>query len=532
MTIPAPITVLVAALGGEGGGVLADWIIAAARAHDFPVQGTSVPGVAQRTGATNYYLEILPAPRAALQGREPVFSLVPYPGDVAIVAASELVEAGRMLQGGYVNPHKTVLVASTHREFAVSEKAAMGDGRYRAERVLRAAEALARQTVLFDMAALAARHRTVINTVLFGAMAGSGALPFSRAACEDAIRQAGKAVDASLAGFAAGYEQARALAGAAGAGMPDVAAAAGPALSAVHGPVDGGPAAPVPARVAALPVQVRPLAGAGVAQLIDYQGPAYADLYLDRVESILQSEQAHGGEGLEVSRETARFLALWMSYEDVIRVADLKTRRARLQRVRREVGAAPDEPVRVTEFLKPGLDELCSVLPPALAGWLRRRLARHAGRLATGLRVRTSSVSGFALLCLLRGLRRWRPRTERYAAEQRMIGRWLAAVRGLLAHDPRAALELALCGNVVKGYGETSERGHRSLRAILDDVQAWLAAARTDDSPGESLAGRIAKAREAALADPQGQALARALDLPAPDLVEYPLRFVRKPVSS
>src|SRR5690606_9559047 len=83
-------------------------------------------------------------------------------------------------------------------------------------------------------------------TVLFGAMAGSGALPFSRAACEDAIRQAGKAVDASLAGFAAGYEQARALAGAAGAGMPDVAAAAGPALSVVHGPVDGGPAAPLP----------------------------------------------------------------------------------------------------------------------------------------------------------------------------------------------------------------------------------------------------------------------------------------------
>ncbi|GAB1576142.1 indolepyruvate oxidoreductase subunit beta family protein [Bordetella petrii] len=528
MSIPAPITVLVAALGGEGGGVLADWIIAAARAHDFPVQSTSVPGVAQRTGATNYYLEILPAPRAALQGRDPVFSLVPYPGDVAIVAASELVEAGRMLQGGYVSPHKTVLVASTHREFAVSEKAAMGDGRYRAERVLRATEALARQAVLFDMAALAARHRTVINTVLFGAMAGSGALPFSRAACEDAIRQAGKAVDASLAGFAAGYEQARA----AGAGMPDAPAGAGPELPAADGQPHAAPVAPMPARVAALPVQVRPLADAGVAQLVDYQGPAYADLYLDRIESILQSEQAHGGGGLDVTRETARFLALWMSYEDVIRVADLKTRRERLERVRREVGAAPDEPVRMTEFLKPGLDELCSVLPPALAGWLRRRLARHAGRLAMGLRVRTSSVGGFALLCLLRGLRRWRPRTERYAVEQRMMGRWLAAVRGLLAHDPRAALELALCGNVVKGYGETSERGHRSLSAILDDVQAWLDAAPAGDSPREPLAGRIARAREAALADPQGQALARALDLPAPELVAHPLRFVRKPASS
>ncbi|MBV7483472.1 indolepyruvate oxidoreductase subunit beta family protein [Bordetella sp. BOR01] len=522
MKATEPVKILVAALGGEGGGVLADWIIAAASAQGFPVQSTSVPGVAQRTGATNYYLEILPVPHAALQGRAPVFSLVPCPGDVSIVAASELVEAGRMLQNGYVNPQKTVLAASTHREFAVSEKVAMGDGRYQDGRVLEAAAALSKQAILFDMATLAARHRTVINTVLFGAMAGSGALPFSREACEQAIRQAGKAVDASLAGFAAGYEQARALVS----GQP---AALAPEPKSVAGSIQ-----PASARVAALPSGVQNVVAAGVAQVMDYQGAAYADLYLDRVELILQGEQAHAGQPLDVTRETARFLALWMSYEDVIRVADLKTRRDRLERVRREVGAASGDPLHLTEFLKPGLDELCSVLPPALAGWLRRRLAGRAGKLGVGLHVRTSTVSGFAMLCVLRSLRRWRPRTERYAAEQEMIGRWLAAVRGLLAHEPRAAFELALCGNVVKGYGETSERGHRSLRAILDDVQAHL-----EGQPGAAagdvsgmLVGRIAKARKAALADPQGQALAQALDLPAPELVAHPVRFVRRAASS
>jgi indolepyruvate ferredoxin oxidoreductase, beta subunit len=47
-----PITILIAALGGEGGGVLTDWIVAAASQLGFPVQSTSIPGVAQRTGAT------------------------------------------------------------------------------------------------------------------------------------------------------------------------------------------------------------------------------------------------------------------------------------------------------------------------------------------------------------------------------------------------------------------------------------------------------------------------------------------------
>ena len=42
----------IAALGGQGGGVLTDWLIAIAEANDYIVQSTSVPGVAQRTGAT------------------------------------------------------------------------------------------------------------------------------------------------------------------------------------------------------------------------------------------------------------------------------------------------------------------------------------------------------------------------------------------------------------------------------------------------------------------------------------------------
>lgn len=511
-TAVKPVTILIAAMGGEGGAVLTDWLIAAATAHHFPVQSTSVPGVAQRTGATTYYVEMFPVARSALNGREPVLSLTPNPGNVDIVAASELVEAGRVLQGGFVHPQRTVLVASTHREYAVSEKAAMGDGRYDGQRVLDAAERLAHRTILFDMRELAVRHGTVINTVIFGAMAGSGVLPLSRWACEDAIRQSGKAVDASLRGFAAGFEH-----------------AVGNPASAAPPHQERRPPANPSARVARLPEPVREIVTAGVAQTTDYQSPAYAALYLDRVEAIhnVALTPSASASGLDVTRETvtletARYLALWMSYEDVIRVADLKTRRDRIERVRQEVGARDGEPLKLTEYLKPGLDEVCSLLPTRLALWLRRKLAHKADKLNVGLHMRTDTVIGFAMLCGLRSLRPLRPRTSRFAAEQTMIDRWLGAVRDALARSTELAFELALCGNLVKGYGETSERGHRNLSAVLLDIEQHAAL----DTP--ALIQRVRSARLAALADPEGRQLAGALGLPAPEPKSHPIRIVRR----
>jgi indolepyruvate ferredoxin oxidoreductase beta subunit len=507
---PRIVTVLVAAMGGEGGGVLADWLISAASACGFPVQSTSVPGVAQRTGATNYYIEIYPVPAARLGSARPVFSLTPNPGDVDIVAASELVEAGRMLQGGFVHPQRTTLVASTHREYAVVEKSAMGDGRYDGQRVIDAATALAQRSFLFDMRALAWRNGTVINTVMFGAMAGSGAIPFSRETCEQAIRASGKAVEASLKGFAAGFDH-----------------VTGVAVAAPAGGAGARPAVPDHARIAALPEPLRALAGHGLQQVSDYQDARYGELYMQRVESVLALEQPFGGD-LPVTRETARYLALWMSYEDVIRVADLKTREERLQRVRDEVGARSGEPLRLTEYLKPGLDEVCSLLPPGASAWLRKRLAHKAHRLNVGLHMRTDTVWGFAMLCALRSLRVIRRSSARYAAEQEMIKRWLDTVRRALAMSPRLAYEIALCGNLVKGYGETSERGHRNLGAVLDDMQAALAKAVRDADALEQAAARVRAAREAALADPEGRTLARALGLPAPAPRVHPIHIVRR----
>jgi indolepyruvate ferredoxin oxidoreductase beta subunit len=468
------LTVLIAALGGEGGGVLADWLMHAATASGYPAQATSIPGVAQRTGATTYYLEIYPAKRAQLGGREPVMSLTPSPGNVDVMVASELLEAGRALQNGYVSPGRTTLIASSHRIYATSEKMQMADGRFPEARVRDAARELARRAVLFDMRRLAEEHGTVINAVLFGAMAGSGALPLTREACEAAIRRAGRGAEASLRGFAAGFE---------------IAAGARPA------PAE----APRP-----LPPETLEILELGAARLRDYQGEAYARLYLERLATLGNAEPQLVG-------EVGRQLALWMSYEDIIRVADLKTRRARFARVRQEVKAKDGEPVIVIDHLKPGVEELASLLPPGLGrrllAWAERRGKLDAFNV--GMRVRTSSAGGYLLVRSLAWLKPWRPRSLRYAEEQALIERWLAALRAAVPHSNALALEIAACAGLLKGYGETHRRGRASFLAIMDALVENPAAG---DAAAQAAA--IRKAREAALADPEHEALGSALGRP------------------
>ncbi len=517
--LPArPLTILVAALGGEGGGVLADWLVAAAGDAGYPVQSTSIPGVAQRTGATTYYLEIFPAKWDALGDRRPVLALTPSPGNVDLMVASELIEAGRAMQNGFVSPDRTTLIASTHRVYTVAEKMAMGDGRADVDRIVKAAGELAKRAMLFDMAELATRSGTVINAVLFGAMVGAGVLPLPREACEAAIRRAGKGVEGSLKGFGLGYAHAT------GAATPP----SPPELKAWR-------TNPVERVRASFPAEAHRILEEGVARVTDFQDTAYATLYLDRLDPIakLDRDGGAGATGYKLTNETGRFLALWMSYEDVIRVADLKSRRSRFERVRSEVMARPGEPVHIIEYLKPGVEEVAAVLPRRLsrllAGWAERR--GLTDRLNVGLYVKTTSVFGFLLLRSMAWLRPLRRATGRFHDEQQLIDRWLDAIRAAAGRDLGLGLEIALCGRLIKGYGETHRRAKANFLRILDTLVENAVTGGSFGSDAERAAA-IRKAREAALADPEGRKLEQSLEtvgiapLPPP---AKPLKFFRRP---
>jgi indolepyruvate ferredoxin oxidoreductase beta subunit len=494
MATAEPLSIVIAALGGEGGGVLTDWIVSAAEARTFPVQSTSIPGVAQRTGATTYFIELLPVPDAELGGRKPVFALYPSPGHVDVAIASELIEAGRLLENALVTPDRTLLIASTHRIYSIAEKSAMADGRFDTGRVLKAASELARRAVLCDLAAAARGTGSVLNAVVLGVLAGDDALPFTPDELERAIRAKGVAVESNLRGFAAGLAIARGEVPAAPSAAPD---------RTVRAPSERLDAA----LRQHFPAVLHDIVAQGVARLIDYQDAAYAERYLDRLAPIVAAERSADR---PVGRETARYLALWMSYEDVIRVADLKTRRTRLARVRREVGAAAEQPLQVAEFLKPGIEEVASVLPPRLGRALMRWGARNdrLRRLHVGLHLRTDTIWGFARLRLVAALRRWRKHSFRFAEEQQAIEAWLALIRRALERDPALALEIAETARLLKGYSDTARRGRHNYQSIIDRiVKPALAGVPVPDATDA-----VRAARAAALADPDGPQLDAVLE--------------------
>jgi indolepyruvate ferredoxin oxidoreductase beta subunit len=503
---PRPITVLIAAMGGEGGGVLTSWLVSSARKAGFPVQATSIPGVAQRTGATTYYIELVPATYEDIQEREPVLDLYPGPGDLDLVVATELVETGRVIEKGFVSPERTVLIASTHRVYALGEKMAMADGRYDGEKIENAARQMAKRALMFDMERAAQDAGSVINAVILGAIAGSGVLPLSEQDLEEGIREEGKAVKANLAGFKAGLAYARG----------EIVE-----MRRRRDAKPGAPAATFHPAAAALktrierdyPASLQPIVLEAAGRTLDYQDEGYATLYLDRLDTVLALDKARGGGDFELTRETARHLGLRMTFEDVIRVAQLKSRGSRLERVRREVQAQPDQLIKVTEFMKPGIEEFSSLLPPAVARPLLRWAEKKPGRKRKthiGMYVRTDTVFGYAKVRAMAGLRFMRRSGYRYVEEQKQIEAWLDLVRRAAALDRAFALEVVELARLIKGYGDTHKRGADNFAKISEAiVQPALASGRGD-------AAVLRRAREAALADPEGLNLAKVLSSEAP----------------
>jgi indolepyruvate ferredoxin oxidoreductase beta subunit len=493
------IKIAVLAVGGQGGGVLADWIVDAAERSGFVAQSTSVAGVAQRTGATIYYIELSPD-----RGKQPVFALSPAQGDVDIVIAAELMEAGRAAMRGFVTPDRTTLIASSHRIPAVSEKIVPGDGRAPAAAVEKAAGAAARRVVAFDMEAIAVAAGSVISASLFGALAGSGALPFARDSYEAAIRASERGVAASLAAFAEAFRRADEGGEAAPPGGRS-AERARPAASGVGGPPRLLAAwRALQARADGLPAGVREMARRGLAKVVDYQDPAYGGEYLDRLaQALALDDDAHGH---RLSVAAAKHLANAMCYDDILRVADLKTRAARTARVRRAVAADARSVVQVTEYFHPRIEEFCGTLPAGLGRAIeaRPRLARTLDRLINrGRRVRTDSLGGFAVLWLIAGLSRYRRRLLRHQVESRHLQAWFALARVHAPEHYDLAVEILNCRRLIKGYSDTHARGQSKFDRVLSAVPQL--AGRSDG------ADWLRRLREAALMDEKGELLDGAL---------------------
>ncbi|MBT1159258.1 indolepyruvate oxidoreductase subunit beta family protein [Aminobacter anthyllidis] len=498
-----PISIAILAMGGQGGGVLADWVVALAEAEGWVAQSTSVPGVAQRTGATIYYVEML-KPKG---GQMPVLSLMPTPGDVDVVLAAEFMEAGRSMLRGLVTPDRTTLIASTHRSYAVGEKEVPGDGTGDPLAVVDAFGVAARKTIIFDMQTLAEKNGSVISSAMFGALAGANVLPFTRDAFEAAVRAGGKGVEASLRAFGAAFDRARD-------GKPDKVARKpekllpDAPLSVGHPKLDR-----LLDRIhSEFPPVLAPMLYAGAKRLVDFQDPRYAEEYLDTASRLLTLDRDAGGEarGFAFSQEIAKYLAVAMAYDDVVRVADLKTRSTRFERVRKEIGATGEQLVYTTEYMHPRAEEVVGTMPALLGQFIENRpaLLKLLERLfSKGRRVRTGTVGWFVALYALSSLKPMRRTMLRHKREMAHIKNWLDTATAMLPANYDLAAAVIGSRRLVKGYSDTHSRGQGKFDKVLsavpllkgrEDGGTWLkrlVQAALQDEAGKSLDGALATVR-------------------------------------
>jgi indolepyruvate ferredoxin oxidoreductase beta subunit len=442
------------------------------------------------------------------------------------MVSSELLETTRQIGNGMATADRTCVITSSSRTLTTEERMQPGDGRAPEAPLLAVLQSFSREHHVLDMAALAKDAGTVVSAVMLGAVAASGLFPFSRADYEAVVGEGASSQSAaSLRGFAKAYTLVAA--------PRAQAALVGKLLSKEEHESTDPPG--LPADLAQnFPVAVHAMLALGHARLLDYQGAAYAGLYVQRLAQVLAAELAADPTELNAyatTREMARWLALWMAFDDIVRVADLKSRASRWQRVKGEVKASQEDLIQLYDHFKPGIPEFAALLPPGLAqrltAWDRRRVMQGKLPWALPLKVGTHTAFGMLSLRVLASLKWLRVRGSRFHIEQTMIDQWLAGVVEGTRRAWQLGHEVALCGRLIKGYGSTNERGKENLLHVLTHLA---------QGPDTALAARaVAAARAAALADDAGKALDATLvqhGAPARPVKAVPIRFVRRTARS
>jgi len=232
----------------------------------------------------------------------------------------------------------------------------------------------------------------------------------------------------------------------------------------------------------------------GIHRLMDYQGAAYAKLYVERLERFIDK-----GLAAETYCEIAKLMAERMAYQDAIRIAQLKLAEYR----------DSDGQIVSTDIKQFRLDELVDALPEVAAdpiltvldyvGWTRQRVS---------IPFSTASRWGIRRLKMEAWLRRWRLFSIRYGQERQWVERWLHMITRAMVKQPAAIEAVVATATMVQGHGDAYRQGLADWHTIIDDL-----AKPTFDGvlPLTDLAGAIAEARAAAMPDPRQASLKRAI---------------------
>lgn len=465
-----PLKIVLIAIGGDGGGVLTQWIIKMAESKGYWAQSTSIAGVAQRTGSTVYYIEAIPLEDITINGKTqtPILAQMPSPYDVDIVMTTELLEVGRAIQRKFVSD-KTTLVFSSHRNLAIQEKEIVGDGIQRSEEVFEMAKKYSKNCYYANLKLIADKNKSVISASLFGALAASNSMPFTKEDFLDTIVKGGVAIKQSTAAFEEAFQN------------------ISESKSQLK-PLDTGLSPKsypeMPEKVASkkinalikvitkkFPKTLHNALYTGVTHLADWQNEKWAHKYLEMLSVFVKKEEQQPHHFFELSYHMARYLAIAMSYDDLIFVADQKTRTERFKEMYNQVDAKENDLVHTLDYLHPSWDEVTGFMPKSIGRKMEKSKRLNSffnTYLDKDRRMYSTNFVGFIMLYILGGMKRWRLKTLRHHIEMNTIDYWLKNIEQVVDKNYNLAVQIAKTYRLKKGYGCTYERGESKFSSIND----------------------------------------------------------------
>ena len=469
--MPDKISILITALGGEGGGTLMNWILECARKKKLHVQGTSVPGVAQRTGSTSYYVEICNAQFEF--GKEPILSMYPIAGKVDLVVSSELLETARVIERGFVNPERTTLISSESRALTNIEKSHLFDGRFDSKNIIETGSKMAKNFVFLDLQNIAEESSTIISSPMFGAMAGTNMLPWDKDIFESVFSEDDFGRK-SLAGFRSAYKKVN-----------------NKEYNIINKKIDDiktDNKNEINIEIE-VPDSLQNTISLGMSRCEEYQNKNYKEIFLKRVNELISHLDTKEEMAFSVIETAARRLCLWMAYEDIPRVAQLKISKKRMARVKKEVNLKEDQILIVKDYFKPGKDEIIAMMPNKLGKWLsnNKLIFKFLPFVGRGMQVNSRSITGYLLLKFLSSFRHIRLSSYRYNEEVREINIWLDAIKLSLNSSLKYAEVLANLPHLLKGYGDTWIRGKEKYSKIYNALVKQIVAKNITDHDVQNL---------------------------------------------
>jgi indolepyruvate ferredoxin oxidoreductase beta subunit len=454
--------VLIGTVGGQGGGVLSDWLIHGLLNANWNAVSIGLLGLSQRAGTVTYYCEA-----SSDKEEKIVNSMFAMPGDVNLFIGQELLELGRLLSAGYAS-NDCVIVGNLGRTYTTLEKMPAENGVYDSSIITNAAEKLSPQNnYLIDAPAYVTAHHLqhlTSNAFLLGIVVASPVIDLPTEPFVKAIRDSEVNVKGNIQAFELGYQMFKDGKIHTGINqyqkedqlLPNTTFASTSEADDLFEKIKSNCSKEITGSIEF-----------ACQRLEDYQDKAYVESYLEMIDN-LRSKSSVRAETVGAFSKNA---ALWLSYEDIPRVGQLKTRPDRFAKVFKEHGIQSQHSVKITDYFVPDIEQLVGMLPRPLA-----RLVKKIGLIFSDdfdnksfpLRIQSTSVFGYWSLRLLSMGRYWRRSSLRHQYEMSKFNFWFDSLRKIQDESPAVAQIVAELGRVVKGYGHVRVKAINDLTVFIE----------------------------------------------------------------